>query len=179
MTTLPQKLQLTLDSKNAIKKALQDKGVNITDDTPFEDYANALNDLSESWDFIDSFTIESGSTVRIPRNATTNESYRYDYTLGTKGQYMEITVDANKGYRAVLSSSGRVHPSISIWNSTVGTTTTEMGANWTSDSATSTFTSEPYTYSTKTDGQFYVTVEGNANTDNEGAEITVKIRKTS
>lgn len=179
MTTLPQKLQLTLDSKNAIKKALQDKGVDITDDTPFEDYANALTGLSESWDFIDSFTIESGSTVRIPRGSTTNEAYQYDYTLGTKGQYMEITVDANKGYREFYSSSGKVHPTITIWNSTAGTTTTEMAANWTWDSATSTFTSEPYTYSTKTDGEFYVTVAGKANVDNERAEITVKIKKTS
>lgn len=179
MTTLPQKLQLTLDSKNAIKKALQDKGVNITDDTPFEDYANMLNDLSESWDFIDSFTMASSATVGIPRRALSDESYRYDYTLGTKGQYMEITVDANKGANTDFGSSGKVHPTISIWNTTVGTTTTEMTANWTYDSATSTFTSEPYTYSTKTDGEFYVTAYGNANNDNQLAEITVKIRKTS
>lgn len=179
MTTLPQKLQLTLDSKNAIKKALQDKGVDITDDTPFEDYANVLDGLSNNWDFIDSFTIASGSTVRIPRESISNEAYRYDYTLGTKGQYMEITVDAARCGYTDFGTIGKVHPTISIWNSTVGTTTTEMTANWTYDSATSTFTSEPYTYSTKTDGEFYVTVDGNSKLDNQFAKITVKIKKTS
>lgn len=178
MTTLPQKLQLALESKNAIKKALQDKGANITDDTPFKDYANALNDLSENWDFIDQFTISSGATVMTPRKPS-NGDYSYDYTLGTKGQYMEITIDADPSYHTNFGSTGRVHPTISIWNTTVGTTATEMAANWTYDSATSTFTSEPYTYSTKTDGIFYVTVDGNAKGDNEFAKITVKIRKAS
>lgn len=92
---------------------------------------------------------------------------------------MEITVDADKQQYTSFGTIGKVHPPISIWNTTVGTTTTEMTAYWTYDSATSTFTSEPYTYSTKTDGAFYVTVDGNTNPDNQFAKITVKIRKTS
>lgn len=64
MATLSEKLQLTLNSKNAIKKVAQeDLGVDITDTTLFSDYAEKLKDAKGSSHFCMTFSLGSNGVA--------------------------------------------------------------------------------------------------------------------
>lgn len=64
MATLQEKLQLTLNSKNAIKKVAQeDLGVDITDTTLFSDYAEKLKDAKVPSHFCMTFSLGSNGVA--------------------------------------------------------------------------------------------------------------------
>ena len=90
MATLQEKLQLTLNSKNAIKKVAQeDLGVDITDTTLFSDYAEKLKDAKVSSHFCMTFSLGSNGI------ASGITSVRGD-TLNSQWQYMSIDTTDTK-----------------------------------------------------------------------------------
>ena len=50
MSTLSEKLDYLNETKNEIKEAIKNKGVELTDNTPFRKYANKIYDIeSAEW----------------------------------------------------------------------------------------------------------------------------------
>lgn len=99
MATLQEKLQLTLNSKNAIKKVAQeDLGVDITDTTLFSDYAEKLKDAKVPSHFCMTFSLGSNgvaSGITSVRGDTLNEQqYMSIDTTDTKLKFVFSPVPA-------------------------------------------------------------------------------------
>lgn len=90
MATLQEKLQLTLNSKNAIKKVAQeDLGVDITDTTLFSDYAEKLKDAKVPSHFCMTFSLGSNGVASGITSVCGD-------TLNEQSQYMSIDTTDTK-----------------------------------------------------------------------------------
>lgn len=82
MATLSEKLQLTLNSKNAIKKVAQeDLGVDITDTTLFSEYAEKLKDAKGSSHFCMTFSLGSAGVSSGITSAISDELNYYTQNM--------------------------------------------------------------------------------------------------
>ena len=71
MGTTAEKLQAIVNSKSAIKTAINNKGGSITDSTPLDEYATAISNLPSIDSLID------GSITTIDSNATSIRQYAF------------------------------------------------------------------------------------------------------
>ena len=89
MSTTVEKLQKVLNTKNALKEKINEKGGNITDNTPFADYVNELDNISSGADPILLDLIEGREVnlvipkeaTKIAKNAFENDSYIKTITI--------------------------------------------------------------------------------------------------
>ena len=82
MGTMEQKLSYLLDTKNAIKQAIQDKGINVPEETTFRDYAGKIREIV-------------GTEYYVPSKPSKGGVDFYDYDGGilytyTKEEFMAL-----------------------------------------------------------------------------------------
>ena len=85
MGTTADKLQAIIDSKEAIRTAINDKGGSVLESTPLDEYATAIDNLPSIDSLID------GSITTINSNVTTIKAYKFYQTNITTANLPEVT----------------------------------------------------------------------------------------
>lgn len=143
MATLAEKLQLTLECKNNIKKAMQDNlNLDITDSTPLSEYATKLASAKTESPGLAIQFFCTGTSMDIMLGNREPAVYRLIPKLKDGESKLHITLSKISDGTLYDSSYGTLY--LQYYNASNSTTTLTCGDSWGQGSGSREFTIEDF-----------------------------------